>query len=361
MDADSNMSYPRLSAFIRGYNTSMSSAPQTRPPSPAIVFDTLNAYVRTSALRGAIELDLFTAIAEGNTSASTIAKRVQASEKGTRVLCDYLTVLGLLTKLDHQYGLTPDSAAFLNRHAPTYIGTVARFLGMPQLTGNFSDVAAVVRKGGALSEEGTLEVENPIWVEFAHSMAPMMRMPSELIAKLVAGEIEGECKVLDIAAGHGLFGIAIAKQNPKAHVVAVDWAPVLAVAEENAEKAGVTARYSKIAGSAFDVEFGSGYNVVLLTNFLHHFDVEATETLLRKLHAAMAPGGIAITLGFIPNEDRVSPPMDASFSIIVLGSTPRGDAYTFSEYDRMFRNAGFARNQMRELSPTPSRVIVSYK
>src|ERR1700687_435093 len=105
MDADSNMSYPRLSAFIRGYNTSMSSAPQPRPPSPAIIFDTLNAYVRTAALRGAIELDLFTAIGDGNTSTSAIAKRIQASEKGTRVLCDCLTVIGLLTKDDHQYGL----------------------------------------------------------------------------------------------------------------------------------------------------------------------------------------------------------------------------------------------------------------
>jgi 2-polyprenyl-3-methyl-5-hydroxy-6-metoxy-1,4-benzoquinol methylase len=229
------------------------------------------------------------------------------------------------------------------------------------LTSNFSDLAAVVRKGGVLSEEGTLEVENPIWVEFAHSMAPMLRMPAELIAKLVAAEIGEDCKVLDIAAGHGLFGIAIAQQNPKAHIVAVDWAPVLAVAEENAEKAGVIDRYSKLAGSAFDVEFGGGYNLVLITNFLHHFDIPTNESFLRKLYAAMAPGGMAVTLEFIPNEDRVSPPIHASFSMMMLGSTPHGDAYTFSEYDRMFRKAGFARNEMRELVPTPQRVIVSYK
>ena len=339
----------------------MSSAPQTKAPSPAIIFETLNAHVRTAALRGAIELDLFTAIAEGNTSVDAIAKRIHASEKGTRVLCDYLTIDGLLTKQSHIYGLTAESAAFLNRHSPAYMGTVARFLGVPQLTANFHDLAAVVRKGGTLTEEGTLEVENPIWVEFAHSMAPMMRMPAELIAKIVKAEIPGDCKVLDIAAGHGLFGIAVATHNPKAHISAQDWAPVLAVAEENAEKAGVAARHSKIPGSAFDVDFGSGYNAVLITNFLHHFDIPTNETLLRKVHAAMAPGGMVVTFEFIPNEDRISPPMDASFSMMMLGSTPHGDAYTFSEYDRMFRNAGFARNEMRELSPTPQRVIVSYK
>src|ERR1700691_3016778 len=339
----------------------MSSAPQTQAPSPAIIFDTLNAHIRTSALRGAIELDLFTAIAEGNTSVEAIAKRIQASEKGTRVLCDYLTINGLLTKQDSHYGLTADSAAFLNRHSPAYMGTVARFLGNPLLTAGFNDIAAVVRKGGTLHDEGTVEPENPIWVEFAHSMAPMMRMPAQLIAKIVAAEIPGECKVLDIAAGHGLFGIAVAAQNPRAQIVAVDWAPVLAVAEENAEKAGVASRHSKIPGSAFDVDFGSGYNAVLITNFLHHFDVPTNESLLRKVHAAMAPEGMVVTLEFIPNEDRVTPPMDAGFSMMMLGSTPRGDAYTFPEYNQMFGDAGFARNEMRELAPTPQRVIVSYK
>jgi ubiquinone/menaquinone biosynthesis C-methylase UbiE len=336
----------------------MSTAPQTQAPSPAIIFDTMSAYQRTAALRGAIELDLFTAIAEGNNSVDAIAKRIQASEKGTRVLCDYLTIIGFLTKQDQRYSLTPDSAAFLNRHSPAYMGTISRFMGIPQLTSNFDDLAAVVRKGGTLHDEGTVQPENPIWVEFAHSMAPMMRMPAELMAKMIAAEVSGECKVLDIAAGHGLFGIAVAAQNPEAHIVAVDWAPV---AEENAEKAGVANRCSKLPGSAFDVSFGSGYNAVLITNFLHHFDIPTNEALLRKIHAAMAPGGVAVTLEFVPNEDRVSPPIHASFSMMMLGSTPHGDAYTFSEYDRMFQNAGFKRNELRELTPLPQRVIVSYK
>lgn len=339
----------------------MSASAQPHPPSPELIFDTLNSYVRTAALRAAIELDLFTAIAGGNTTVQTIAAHIHASEKGTRVLSDYLVIMGLLTKEDAHYALSAESAMFLNRHSPAYLGTVMRFLGMPQLTANFDDLAAVVRKGGTLHDQGTLEVENPIWVEFAHSMAPLMHMPSQQIARIVTTRFSGECKVLDIAAGHGLFGIAVAKQNPQAHIVAQDWAPVLAVAEENAEKAGVSGRHSKLPGSAFDVQFGSGFNVVLITNFLHHFDPQNNEKLLRKVHAALAPGGIAITLEFIPNDDRVTPARHASFSMMMLGSTPHGDAYTFSEYDRMFHNAGFARNEMHELAPAMERVIVSYK
>jgi 2-polyprenyl-3-methyl-5-hydroxy-6-metoxy-1,4-benzoquinol methylase len=132
------------------------------------------------------------------------------------------------------------------------------------------------------------------------------------------------------------------------------------VAKENAAKAGVSDRYSTIAGSAFDVDLGSGYDIILIPNFLHHFDVATNEKLLRKVYAALAPGGIVVTPDFIPNEDRISPPRDAMFSMQML-STPAGDAYTYSELEKMFRNTGFARNEMRELAPFPQRLVVSEK
>ncbi len=109
----------------------------------------------------------------------------------------------------------------------------------------------------------------------------------------------GPLKVLDIAAGHGMFGITIAQRNPEAEIVALDWAAVLEVANENAVKAGVDARYSTIAGSAFNVDYGDGYDLVLITNFLHHFDPPTNETFLRRVHAALKPGGKAITLEFV--------------------------------------------------------------
>ncbi len=341
----------------------MATTPQAQSPSPALIFDTLNRYQHTAALRAAIELDVFTAIAEGSKTVPALAAKVQASEKGTRVLCDTLTIIGFLTKQGNEYGLTPDSSLFLNRKSPAYIGSVADFLGKIAFdTGAFNDVTGLVRKGGTLmKDEGTVSPDNPIWVNFARSMAPLMFMPSEMIAKIVGADSGKKWKVLDIAAGHGMFGIAIAKHNPNASIVAQDWAAVLEVAQENARSAGVSARYSNLPGSAFDVDFGTGYDIVLLTNFLHHFDIATNEALLRKVYAALAPGGRAVTLEFIPNEDRVTPPSAAQFSMMMLGTTDHGDAYTFAEYDRMFRNAGFARSEMHELAPTPHRLIVSYK
>ena len=340
----------------------MSSASRPQAPSPELIFDTLNAYQRTAALRGAIDLDLFTTIAAGNKTVAAISTRIGASEKGTRILCDFLTVIGFLIKQGNEYSLSQDSSVFLDRRSPAYMGTVADFLCLAENQGAFKDMAALVCKGGTLLErEGLVAPDNPVWVEFARSMAPLMAMPAELIAKMIQSDSGETRKILDIAAGHGLFGIAIARHNPNAHIVSVDWSQVLEVAKDNAEKAGVAGRYSSIAGSAFDVDFGSGYDIVLLPNFLHHFDVPTIERLLRKVHAALSSGGRVITLEFVPNEDRVSPATPAMFSMIMLGETAGGDAYTFSEYDRMFRNAGFTRNELRELPPSPERVIVSYK
>jgi len=331
------------------------------PASPERLFQALTAYQLTECLRGAIELDLFTAIAEGNDVPAAIASRIGASERGTRILCDYLTVAGFLEKNSGSYRLVPDSALFLDRRSPAYLGTAARFLATPPLEGYFYDVAALVRKGGTLStKHGTVEPDNPLWIEFARSMSPLMELPSKMMAEILAPALPNSARVLDIAAGHGLFGIAIALKHPTARITALDSAKVLEVALENAAARGVGGRIEALAGSAFVTEFGSGYDLVLLTNFLHHFDPATCESLLRKVRGSLKPQGRVATLEFVPNPDRVSPPAAAKFSLMMLGTTDAGDAYTFQELDQMFSNAGFQRSEAHTLGPSPQTLLVSY-
>jgi ubiquinone/menaquinone biosynthesis C-methylase UbiE len=338
------------------------STSAAQQPSPQLFFQTINAHQRTEALKAAIELEVFTAIGEGASTVAEIAKRCQSSEKGMRVLCDYLTTMEMLTKQGDHYALTLDSSVFLDKRSPGYLGGAVEFLCSPMLLEGFKHMTEAVRKGGtAIEGDGTIGPENPIWVKFARGMAGMMSMPAQLLAKLVDPNADQKLRILDIAAGHGLFGIAFATQNKQAEVTAVDWKPVLEVAKENAEKAGVADRYSTIEGSAFDVEFGSGYDLVLLTNFLHHFDHSTNETLLRKVRAALADGGRAVTLEFVPNDDRVTPPDVAGFSMVMLVGTPSGDAYTFAELERMFANAGFSRSTLHALPPTFQQVVISEK
>jgi predicted nicotinamide N-methyase len=335
---------------------------ETQQPSPELFFQTANAYQLSAALKAAVELDLFTAVAEGKRDAQSIAARCNASERGVRILADYLVVTGLLTKDAGGYGLTRDSAVFLDRRSPAYMGGTLEFLLAPTLTANFEDLAGAVRRGGTTAPEGgTVAVENPLWVKFARAMAPMAAMPAESIAHTVLNGRAGRMKVLDVAAGHGLYGIAFARQNPSAEVVALDWPAVLEVAKENARAAGVAARHTGLEGDAFDADYGEGYDVILLTNFLHHFDPQTCVRLLKKVRAALGPEGVAVTLEFVPNEDRVSPPVPAAFSLMMLAGTEGGDAYTFPELERMFAEAGFSHSEPRPLPASPQQIIISTK
>src|ERR1700686_1534618 len=92
-------------------------------PTPELFFATAQAYQQTAALKAALELDVFTAIAEGAESADSIARRCRTSERGMRILCDFLVIIGFLTKnrQTHGYQLTPDRAMFLDRRSPAYL------------------------------------------------------------------------------------------------------------------------------------------------------------------------------------------------------------------------------------------------
>ena len=311
-------------------------------------------------MKSAIEVGVFTAIGEGARDAASIAAKCHASERGVRILCDILTANELLIKHDGNYDNSLNARVFLDRNSPAYMGGITEFICDPVITDHIlRDLTACVRKGGTImSPDGTVSDNNEIWVKFARVMAPITVPASKYIAALLPES--GAIKVLDIAAGHGMFGIAVAKHNPESQITALDWPAVLEVAKENAAKAGVDGRYSTIPGSAFDVDYGTDYNFVLITNFLHHFDRETNTSFLRKVHAALKPGGKAITLDFVPDDDRSAPLVAVRFALTMLATTERGDAYTFAEYLPMLQTAGFASNKLQRLE-TQQSVIISTK
>lgn len=136
--------------------------------------------------------------------------------------------------------------------------------------------------------------------------------------------------MVDIAAGHGTFGVEIAKRFPDAEVTAVDWANVLAAAGETADAESLGTRYTTIPGSAFE-----------------------------KVKASLVSTGRVITLEFVPNDDRISP-ASADFALIMPATTPAGDAYTFRELSAMFQNAGFGRSEIHAVPNSKEHVIITH-
>lgn len=336
----------------------MSATSTTNQPTPLAFFEAANAFHKSAALRAAIELDVFTAVAGGATTAEALAGKCQASERGMRILCDFLTVEGFLEKAGNEYSLPQESALFLNRDSPAFVGSIIFFLTHPAQLERFRDITGAVRRGGT-ADATEIETDHPMWVEFARSMGAMMFMPSHEIADLLGAGKGEPWKVLDVAAGHGIFGISIAQKNPNAHVIAMDWPHVLEVARENAARMGVADRHTTIEGDALAVSWGEGYDVVLLTNFLHHFDRPGCERILQRAHAALKPGGRVAILEFVPNDDRVSPPRAASFPLVMLANTPAGDAYTFGEITAMASAAGFGGMSAHPLSNGVETVVLA--
>jgi cyclopropane fatty-acyl-phospholipid synthase-like methyltransferase len=226
----------------------------------------------------------------------------------------------------------------------------------------FTDLAKTIRSGKPThSELGTIAPEHPIWMRFARSMGPLMIPAAHGVAEIVKLPTDQPSKVLDIAASHGQYGLAFATRYPQARIVGADWAPVLQVARENAKAAGVESRFETIEGDAFKVDLGKDYDVVLVPNFLHHFPAPECVRFLQRVHAALRPGGRVAIVEFVPNPDRVSPPASATFSLVMLGSTPEGDAYTFAELEDMLRQADFKDASQHALAPTAATAVIASK
>jgi len=178
------------------------------------------------------------------------------------------------------------------------------------------------------------------------------------MADLIALPSTGDVRVLDIAAGHGVYGIVLAQRNPAVHVTAVDWAQVLDVALENAQHMGVADRFETRPGDAFTTPLGEGYDLALVTNFLHHFNPDQNTAFLRKVGAALKPSAQVAIVEMVPNADRVTPPIPARFSLTMLAGTPEGDAYPLADLSEMLKGAGFDGVQAHPL-PTGQTLVLA--
>jgi ubiquinone/menaquinone biosynthesis C-methylase UbiE len=316
------------------------------------------SYLTTAALTAGVKLDIFTTIGDGLKTADALATATGASARGMRILCDYLTVVGLLEKRGTEYHLALASKRYLDRTSPMAVGESLDFLAASEMIAlALDDPVSYVRNGGSTGLSH-IASDNPVWVRFARAMVPYARVTAKRVAAYLEELPKGICKVLDLAAGHGLYGIEAARVLPQAVVTAVDWAEVLAAAKERAKAAGISDRYHAIEGNAFEIDWGDNFDIVLLPNLLHHFGYQECVSLLRKISTSLSPSGRVLIIEFVPNEDRVSPPQQAMFAFWMLATTPNGDAYTLSDLRKIASEAGFVRVTSRRLAPTPETLVI---
>lgn len=321
----------------------MASMSRNSTPGPDRIVDTLTAYWRTEILRGAIDIDLFTALGDGPRTVSELAARCRTSALGTRKLCDYLVALGFVRRRAGRYRSAPDAARFLNRRSPDALVDMTPFYASSPVTDGFATVGAAVRRGGTtLARRRLTAPRSAVWARFARSARTLRRLHAEPIVDELIARGHARGRALDIGCGGSPLGIALLERRPALRIVAQDWPNVVRVAVEQARRAGVGDRLSTLPGDARTVDLGGPYDLVLLANVLDYFDAETRLALLQRVRAILRPGGVAAIAAPLLDDGRTSPPDAVTYSMLLFVTSPAGDASTFGELDALLRSAGFA-------------------
>ncbi len=311
------------------------------------------------AIEAAVRLRIFDALEDGSKTLNGIASTTQCSPRGLSPVLNLLAGFGLLEKSDkHGYGLTPESAAFLVSTKPGFQGGLFKHMSR-QLMPKWMDLTEVVRSGKP-TESVNKEPEGAAFFEqFVEDIFPMSYPSARVLAEnLGISKASQAVSVLDLAAGSGVWGIALAQSSPNVRVRAVDWDGVLPVTRRVTDKFGLTDRFTFVPGDLLRADFGTGHQVALLGHILHSEGKDRSQLLLKKTFGALAAGGTIAIAEFLVNEDRSGPVNGLIFAVNMLVNTTAGDTYSFDEIRGWLQVADFVNLRQLE-APGPSPLILA--
>lgn len=298
-------------------------------------------YAPTLIIEAAVHHGIFDLLDESPKTAAQLAKKSGASARGVAAIANALVGFNLLARKGESYTLTPESAAFLVSSRPSYLGALYHHISS-QIMPKWMEINRVVKTG---KPAGLVNEEKPgaaFFTQFVESLFPMSYHAAKTLGEhLKISETKKPLSVLDLAAGSGVWGIALAQQSPQVSISAVDWAPVLKITKKVAKRHGVGKRLKTIPGDLLKADFGNGHNVATLGHILHSEGEKRSKELLKKVFKSLAPGGTIVIAEFVPNDERTGPPSALIFAVNMLVNTTAGDTFTFAEMSQWLRNAGF--------------------
>jgi 3-hydroxy-5-methyl-1-naphthoate 3-O-methyltransferase len=316
-------------------------------------------YAAPLMIEAAIRHRVFDLLDAGPKTVEEVAAASGASVRGLRAIMNALIGFELLASDgEGRYLLLPESAAFLVSTKPSFIGGIIKHTSL-QLIPMWLQLNDVVARGGPDQGVNQERRGSEFFHEFVEDIFPMSYPSAQNLGRALGiADADGPLKVLDLAAGSGVWGIALAQQSPRVSVTAVDWPGVLDVTRRVAIRFGLADRCTYVAGDLLEADFGNQYNVATLGHILHSEGAERSRALLRKTYDAMAPGGTIAIAEFLVNDDRTGPPMGLLFAVNMLVATERGDTFSFSEIARWLEQAGFENARTLD-SPGPSPLILA--
>lgn len=310
-------------------------------------------------IEAAVRNGVFDRLDGGPKTVEETASASGASVRGLCAIMNALVGLGLLSRSeDEKYALTPESAEFLVSTRPSYFGGFIRHTST-HLVPRWLDLSEIVRKGKGTGEVNDEQKGVEFFSQFVEDLFPMNYPASQVLATVLQiDQAKQPVRVLDVAAGSGVWGIGLAQRSKQVHVTALDWPGVLEITRKVATRFGVADRFTFVQGDLRTADFGTGYQVVTLGHILHAEGEPRSRKLLKKTFDALAPGGTVSIAEFLVNDQRTGPPNGLIFAVNMLVSTEEGDTWSFEEIAGWLRDAGFE-NARTVDAPGPSPLILA--
>lgn len=329
------------------------------PVTPERILQFLWAFAPPLVIEAAVQNRVFDVLADQPLPLGDLARATGTSTRGLSAIADALVGFALLTRDDvGRYALTPESNAFLVSHHPAFIGGVFRHVST-QLLPNWLRLSEIVASGKPAESVNSTDTGAAFFAGFVEDIFPMSYPSAQVLAgALGLAQATAPVSVLDLAAGSGVWGIALAQASPRVTVRAVDWAGVLPVTRRVAERFGLGDRVTTVAGDLLEADFGSGHQVATLGHILHSEGVERSRALLGRTHAALAPGGTIAIAEFLVDADRRGPLSGLIFGVNMLVNTDAGGTYSFPEVAGWLAEAGFTDARLLP-APGPSPLILA--
>jgi hypothetical protein len=318
-------------------------------------------YVPPLVLEAAIRHHVFDVLDSGPKDIWEVQKATGASARGLTAIMDALVGLNFLGKDEQgRFALTPESETFLVSTKPSFQGGMIKHCS-EQLIPRWLHLNEVVATGTPVTPVNQEKSGGEFFHDFVLDIFPMSYPAASALAAHMNFGTEGEAvKVLDLAAGSGVWGIAIAQSSPRVQVTAVDWPEVIDVTKKTVDRFGFTDRFAFDVGDLLEADFGSGYGLATLGHILHSEGEKRSRKLLAKTFASLASGGTIAIQEFLVNKERTGPLNGLFFAVNMLVNTQEGNTWSFEEIGAWVEEAGFTNARLLD-APGPSPLILANK
>jgi predicted O-methyltransferase YrrM len=336
--------------------------------SPARIMETGMAFWPAKTLLSAIELGVFTELGERTLTGEELLKALQLHPRANPDFFDTLVALKFLERDGDgpagRYRNTPETAAFLNRKSPAFLGG---FLEMAnaRLYHFWGDLSEGLRTGKAQNE-----TKNSGQSMFAELYAKPERL--EQFADAMSGISHGNFQALadkfdfaryrtvcDVGGSVGLLSMLIARKHPHLRCTTADLPEVAKIAQRKIATAGLADRVTSRPLDFFAEPFPKA-DVITMGMILHDWNLEKKMHLIRAAYDALPKGGAFIVVENLIDDARRENAFGLMMSLNML--IEFGDAFDFTgaDFDRWCREVGFSRTEVIHLAG-PASAGVAYK